>query len=177
MEVKYVLNLADYAEVLTTSGPRTLKQKMFGAVIGGVLIILCLAVLVNAGFRQGVAALIGAVLFPGALVIYRFVIFPLWVRADFCRHPNFSREQILRVDENGLHKTSEVGQSFTKWPAYTCFRETQNLFLLYLGERSIEVVPKGALSSTQLHELRQLLHKKLPENINAEYRDASVSLA
>ncbi len=178
MEVQYACNQADYAEVLSASRPRTLRQKMLGAVISIVLIILSLATLVNLGFRQGIALVIGVILFPGLLLVYKFIVFPLWIRRDFRGHPNFSRTQTLRINEDGLHKESEVGPSETKWLAYTRFRETQNLFVLYLGERSIEAVPKRALSSSQLDELRQLLRKKLPGNDKtSELGSSSVSLA
>jgi YcxB-like protein len=145
---------------------------------GNLARVFVYAALVNFGFRQGVAAVTRAILFSGLLLVYRFVGFPLWLCRDFRRHPNFSRQQTLRVDEDGLYKRSEVGQSETKWFAYTRFRETQNLFVLYLGERQAEVVPKRALSNAQLDELRQLLRKKIPGNVKtSELRSSSVSLA
>jgi hypothetical protein len=178
MEVRYSCNLADYAEVLTTASARTLGRKMFGAVIGIVLIILSLATIVNLGLSQRRAAITGMILFPALMLVYKFVVFPWWVRRDFRGHPNFSRDQTVRIDDDGLHKRSEVGQSETKWSAYTRFGETQNLFLLYLGERSIEAVPKRAFSNEQLEELRQLLRKEVPGNANTVARgSASVSLA
>ncbi len=178
MEVRYSCNRADYAEVLTAAGATTLGRKMFGAVIGIVLIILSLATVVNLGLSQRIAAAIGIILFPALMLVYKFVVFPWWVRRDFRGHPNFSRDQTVRIDEHGLHKGGEVGQSETKWAAYERFGETQNLFLLYLGERSIEAVPKRSFSNEQLEELRQLLRKEVPGNANTVARgSASVSMA
>jgi hypothetical protein len=178
MEVRYVCNLDDYAEVLIARGPRPLRRKLVDAVLSCCLIISCVFVMVNVGPRQGVATVLMVILLPAFWVVHRYVLFPLWMRRDFRRHPNFSREQILRIGEDGLFKKSEIGQSETKWAAYTRFQETQNLFVLYLGERLAEAVPKRALSGGQLHELRHLLREKLPQNSNTSgRRGESVSLA
>ena len=178
MEVQYTCNLADYAEVLQTSGPRTLKQKIFGAAVGIVLITLGVAVMVGLGFRQGVSFLIMVVLLPACWVIRRYVLYPLWVRKDFAKHPNFSRGRTLRVDESGLTWSSEVDRSETTWQAFSRFQETENLFVLYLGERLAEAVPKRALAAAQLDEFRHLLLKKLPQRPNSsDRRSANVSLA
>ena len=74
------------------------------------------------------------ILLPILWVAYRYVVNPLWVTRNFRGHPNFSRKLVIQIDSDGLSKRSAVGQSETKWLAYTKFRETQNLFVLYLGE-------------------------------------------
>lgn len=178
MEVQYTCNLADYVEVLKTSGSRTLKRKTFGAAVGIVLIALGAAVMVGLGFRQGVAFLIMVVLLPAFWLIRRYVLYPLWVRKDFAKHPNFSRVRTLRADESGLTWSSEVDRSETKWQAFTGFKETDNLFVLYLGERLAEAVPKRALAGPQLHEFRHLLFEKLPQKLDSsDRRSANVPLA
>ncbi len=55
MEAQYACTLADYEEVLTTARSKTLKQKIFGAVIMIALLTLGAAVMVGLGFRQSVA--------------------------------------------------------------------------------------------------------------------------
>jgi hypothetical protein len=178
MEVQYACTLADYVEVLTTARSRTLKQKIFGAVIALALLTLGVAAMVGLGFRQGVATLIVVVLLPGFWLIRRYVGFPFWVKRDFAKHPNFSRERTLRVDESSLTWSSEVDRSETKWQAFSRFQETENLFVLYLGERLAEAVPKRALAGAQLDEFRQLLLRKLPQQPNSsDPRSVHASLA
>ena len=178
MEVRYACTLADYAEVLTTTRARTLKQKIFGAVVAAALLTLGVAAMVGLGFRQGVAAMIVAVLLTGFWLIRRYVGFPLWVKKDFAKHPNFSRERTLRVEESGITWSSAVDRSETKWQAFSRFQETENLLVLYLGERLAEAVPKRALSEAQLDEFRRLLLEKLPQRPSySDCRSAHVSLA
>jgi YcxB-like protein len=177
MEVQYACTLADYVEVLTTARSRTLKRKIFSAVITMSLLTLGAAVMVSLGFRQSVAFPIMVVLLAGFWLIRRQVLYPSWVRKDFASHPNFSRERTLRIDESGLNWSSEVDRSETKWQAFSRFQETENLFVLYLGERLAEAVPKRALAGAQLDEFRQLLFKKLPQRPNSSNpRSANVSL-
>lgn len=178
MEAQYACTVADYVEVLNTARSKTLKQKILGAVIAIALLALSATAMVGLGFRQSVAFPIMAVLLATFWFIRRFVLYPSWVRKDFANHPNFSRERILRADEGGLTWSSEVDRSETKWQAFSRFQETENLFVIYLGERSAEAVPKRALSATQLNEFRQLLLKKLPQQSNSsDPRSEHVSLA
>ena len=178
MEVQYVCTLADYAEVLTTARSRTLNQKIFAAVIAILLITLGTAAMVGLGFRQGVADLIIIILLPSLGIISRYVLYPLWVRKDFAKHPNFSRHRILHADESGVISSSEIDRSETKWQAFSRFQETENLFVLYLGERLAQAVPKRAFVGAQLDEFRQLLSTKLPGKSNSsDPRSAHVSLA
>ena len=178
MEVRYVCNLDEYAEVLITQGPRPLRRKLVDAVLSCSLIVSCVFVMVNVGLRQGVATVLMVILLPAFWIVHRYVLFPLLMRRDFRRHPNFSREQIVRIDEYGLFKKNEIGHSKTNWAAYTRFQETRSLFVLFLGERLVEAVPKRALSRGQLDELRHLLRRRLPPTSNTSgRRSASVSLA
>ena len=75
MEVRYSCNLADYAEVLTVAGATTLGRKMFGALIGIILIILSLATVVNLGLSQRIAAALGIILLPALMFVYKSVVF------------------------------------------------------------------------------------------------------
>jgi hypothetical protein len=137
-----------------------------------VVITLGGAVLTNFGFREGIAGLVLPLMAMILLLAFRFFIQPLWIERDFRKHPNFQREQILRID-GGLHQASEAGQSDTKWFAYTSFRETQNLFVLYLGARLMYVVPKRALSDVQLQEFRQLLLSNVSQYGNTSDRGST----
>jgi hypothetical protein len=175
MEVRYQCNLADYKEALSSPRPTPLKRKIFRVVLIWVVIILGVFVMEGLGFRQGPAG-VGVIIFCFLFwLVYRIVLFPLWVSKDFRGHPNFQRAQSVRIDEDGLHKTSEIEQGETMWLAYTDWRETQNLFVLYLGSRLLEVIPKRALSREQLQEFRRLLHEKIPQTANtSSHRSASV---
>jgi len=162
MEVKYKCGLGDYQEAFVTPEAKPLGRKMLVAVLGGVMVILGILVLTVLGLSQSAAAITIMALWILLLSVCRFVVRPLWIGRDFRKHPNFSREQRLVIDEEGVHYESEVGQSDKEWRAYSRYRETTNLFILHLGPRLIEVVPKRAFAGPQVDEFRQLLQQKLP---------------
>jgi hypothetical protein len=173
MQIQYRCNVADYQEVLTTGRPTPLNRKILRVVLWFSLIVMSSAILVNFGFRQGVAGLAVPFLLLVLWLGFRLVIRPLWIKRDFRGHPNFQREQVVQIDDWGLHRTSGVGQSETRWLAYTDYRETQNLFVLYFGRRLMEVIPKRALSAEQLQNLRQLLLDHLHVDANTSYPGGS----
>ena len=86
----------------------------------------------------------------------------LWLKRDFRKHPNLTIPQVLVLGEEGLRGTSEIGEGTSKWAAYTKFRETPSLFVLYMGGRLFRVIPKRALSPQQFEEARALFGSKWP---------------
>jgi len=94
-------------------------------------------------------------------LLLRFVFRPFYLKRDFRRHPNLAREQVLKMDEAGLRVKTDAFQVENSWSSYTKWRETSNFFLLYLGARQFEIVPKRAFSAPQLDEFRELLRRKV----------------
>jgi len=158
MEIHYQCNLSDYDEALNAQ--RSVKTTKIIVIAGFALVFISEVIAVNLGIRQGVATVAIVVLsltFSLGVSIFR----PRWIKKDFQNHPNFPREQTLLIDDSGLHWKTEVANNDTLWTAYTGYRETKNLFLLYLGKRLFQVIPKRALSSNDLDSLRELLREKL----------------
>jgi hypothetical protein len=165
MEIQYQCELRDYEEILAAQRKQSANDKIVRTFIALlVLILAAVSVYVLFGITLAPALLAAwAGLFGLALLVKGIRSF--WIKRDFLRHPNFSRPSSARIDENGLHVEAEVSTSDTKWPAYTKYQETQNLFLLYVGARLIQAIPKRALSGEQVDEFRQLVRMKLkPKN-------------
>ncbi len=175
MELHFQCNLLDYDEALKAQ--RSIKRTKIIVASGFALFFVAEVIAVNLGVRQGIASLF-LIIFFLTLALGISIVRPRWIKKDLQAHPNFQREQTLRIDDDGLHWKSEIEQSDTRWNAYCGYQETQNLILLYLGKRLIQVVPKRALSATELEEFRRsiqtkLSNTKLPELVN---KSASSSL-
>ena len=68
----------------------------------------------------------------------------------------------LQYDENGLISDGPIGYREIKWSQLDRFRETTNLFLLYLTRDAAAIVPKRAFRDPQsLDEFRKVLASKL----------------
>jgi hypothetical protein len=158
MEIQYQCGLQDYLEAQYAHYRRSAAFYVVAACILGFVGILGAYQLLTEGYPQGSPLLAIVVLWA----LLRFVFRPLCFRRDFRKHPNFAIPQTLRVEENGVSHRSDLGQSETKWNAFTKFRETPNLFMIYSGARLFHVVPKRAFERSQLEDFRQLVQHKLP---------------
>jgi hypothetical protein len=161
MNIEYQCNFGDYQEAVLAHGNRSTGRKILYAVGGCFISTFGVFLMVTRGIREGAAFLAVIVFWFCSALVIRLVC-PWWIRRDFHRHPNFSRRQLMRMDTDGLHAESEIGQRETKWIAYTEYRETSNLFILYLGARLFEVIPRRAFGPGEADEFRKLLRQKLP---------------
>lgn len=89
------------------------------------------------------------------------LLFPWRMRRDFRKHPHFALESDLVAVEEGLQYKSDLGEGVSRWGAYTKWHETENLFMLYTGDRLFRVIPKRAFEASQLTGFRELLRSKL----------------
>jgi hypothetical protein len=157
MDIHYACNLQDYIEAQKVALRTTVSYYIM--LVGGGLCLLVGAVVAVVGpFSSALPPLLLAAFWLG----YPFVYIPFKLRRDFRKHPNFARECQVHVDDDGLRSQSDVSTGETKWEAFVKFRETPNLFMLYLGGRMSKVIPKRAFAASQVEEFRELLRRKLP---------------
>jgi hypothetical protein len=157
MDIQYKCNLNDYIEAQKVALRRSVSYYIM-LVAGGLCLLMGAVVAVAGPFSTALPLLLLAVFWLG----YPFVYIPFKLRRDFRKHPNFARECQVHVDDDGLRSQSDVSSGETKWAAFVKFRETPNLFMLYLGGRMFKVIPKRAFSTSEVDEFRELLRRKLP---------------
>ncbi len=158
MEVHYQCGVEDYLEAQYAHHRRSTLFYIISGLIIASSAIAGIYLSVTEGYSQG-SPLLALVVFWALL---RFILRPFYFRRDFRRHPNFGRAQTLHIDESGIEYKSDLGHSETKWEAYSKLRETPNLFMLYLGARLFQVIPKRAFPDQRREELRRLLQEKIP---------------
>ena len=158
MEVNYQCTFSDYREAMDSqvSGPTV----AYFLAIGGVfLLIVGISGIVTQGLSgSAVPEVVGGLflILPLLLRIAR----KFWISQDFRKHPGFGRGARMVVDGEGLKVEDELERRETKWPAITCYRETENLFILHEGPRFLRIFPKRAFSGQDLDDFRQLLCAK-----------------
>jgi len=158
VEVRYQCNLADYSEALKAHYSIYRIYSLIRITIGCALIAIGLYLVYTTGNLGGTAF----ILLGGIWFVLRVLLRPVWIKRDFRKHPDFSRENLLSADQDGLRSSCDVSQFQRSWSAYTKFRETPNLFMLYMGARLFDVIPKRAFVGPQLDEFRELIRQKLP---------------
>ena len=104
-----------------------------------------------------------------AMAICGVALFALftWVyraeaRREFHKQAQLREEVSADFGEQSVAAHSSLGDSTTKWDAYTRFVETEHLFLLYFSPAIYHIVPKRSLPRDGVDEFRNLLCRKLP---------------
>jgi YcxB-like protein len=158
MDVRYQCTLEDYKEAQVAHWTPSKGRRVLRAFLIGLILASGIRLYIASGGTAGVLPLAGLLLW----FLLRFVYRPYYLKRDYRNHPNLAREHSLSIDDSGLQARSEVAEGRRAWTAYTKYRETRNLFVLYLGSRMFEIIPKRAFSAVQLEELRNLVRQHLP---------------
>ena len=79
-------------------------------------------------------------------------------------NPSAQGEIVLTLDDKGMAASYPTGRSELEWRAYTRYKETDQVFLLNTGSRS-SFIPKRAMSSDEVRELRALLNAKIRKQL------------
>jgi YcxB-like protein len=169
MQIEFQCDLRDYEELFSAQRVKPVGRKILIASLSELLIIAVVFTLVSLGLPEG-KSFVFIILCWFALVVTSLVIRRVWIKRDFRGHPNFSQRQVVQADQSGMIVETGVERSEMKWAAYERYQETQTLFLLYLGARSVQAIPKRALSTDQANELRELLRSVLPGNDTSSQR-------
>jgi preprotein translocase subunit YajC len=83
----------------------------------------------------------------------------MWEGQAHLRH-----EKSLDADEAGVAMVDGVSRSEYRWDAFQSVRETPNLFVLYLSDFSMMMVPKRAFDApASIDEFRELLRRQVAD--------------
>lgn len=170
MEIRYQRTFKDYREAVAAARAKlSWRGKVVAAIIFVPVYILLVIGLMSFGVSQGLASFSIAVGLP-LLALFVSYGYRAWLKRDFRRHPIIGLPEAARIDDTGLHIENAVSSGTAKWLGFGKFKETQNLFVLYLGPRMAHVLPKRAFSSEQLEEFRRLVDTNLPRDGNQQKR-------
>ena len=76
-------------------------------------------------------------------------------------NPSAQGEIIFVLNDKGTAATFPTGESRLDWRAYTKYRETETIFLLFFSPYRCMSIPKRVMSPEQIEELRSLLRTRI----------------
>jgi len=159
MRIRIQCNFADYKEGLLTQAGRPWRAYVL-LTAGTFLLLVGGWSATTVGFSNALPLLV-----PGAFAFLVPVLLRVFrqscIERDFRRHPGFAKEGLMIVNDESLRIEEEFERRETKWPAFTKFQETDNLFMLFEGARNVRMFPKRAFSQQELDEFRGLLSSKI----------------
>jgi hypothetical protein len=83
------------------------------------------------------------------------------VRRSLKSSPSAQGEIVFVLDDQGTVATFPTGESRLEWRAYTKYKETGTIFLLFFSPYRYTSIPKRAMSPEQIEELRALLKARV----------------
>ena len=83
------------------------------------------------------------------------------VRRSLRCNPSAQGEIVYLFDDKGSVTTFATGESRLDWGAYTKYRETGALFLLFFSPYRSTSIPKRVMSPEQIKEFRGLLNARI----------------
>ena len=89
------------------------------------------------------------------------------IRRAMRRNPSLVGEVVLVFTDEGTEFTFATGKSQLQWRAYTKYKETRHLFVLYMSSARSTFIPKRVLSPQHLEELRNLLKSRIPSEVTS----------
>jgi hypothetical protein len=82
-------------------------------------------------------------------------------RRAIATNPSVQGEIVWTLDDTGTAATFPTGRSWMEWRAYTKYKETDYVFLLFYTSGRSAVIPKRVMSPEQVQELRSLLRAQI----------------
>jgi hypothetical protein len=82
-------------------------------------------------------------------------------------NPSSQGEILFVLNEEGTEVTFATGKMQLQWRAYTKYKETAHLFLLYMSSARSTFIPKRVMSPHQVEELRGLLEARITSKTNS----------
>jgi YcxB-like protein len=156
MEVRFIPSKEDVMDVLRVASMP--PWGMFTFVLLLALLFVVGIYLVDHDFRTvgyvwlGMSAAVG-------LATYEVPRFQ--ARRAITSNPSAHGEITYSFEEGGVNVVHPTGTSHLGWRAFTRFRETERLFLLYFSSSRYSFLPKRVMSSEQAKELREILGSRI----------------
>ena len=83
------------------------------------------------------------------------------VRRNLRDSPSAHGEIVITLDGEGTVTTFPTGESRLNWGAYTKYKETGSMFLLFVSPNRCMSIPKRAMTPQQIEELRGLVKARI----------------
>jgi hypothetical protein len=83
------------------------------------------------------------------------------VKRSLRSSPSAQGEIVLALDDEGTVATFPTGESRLNWQAYTKYKETGSMFLLFFSPYRYMSIPKRVMTPQQIEDLRALVKARI----------------
>ena len=164
MEISYELTEKDFSEALVAHRNRNAFSRWFRRVFISVAILVAVLVLIGFAVKPSVEAARNLLPFFALVVAWFVVIWalPKWtMRRQFRNQPGAHGPRTVLLDSSGTHWHWNGGSADAEWKNYIRSVEGKNQILFYTSPACFNIVPKRALQTEQLGEIREMLRQNI----------------
>jgi hypothetical protein len=164
MQIDYELTQRDFIDAFTAHRYRSVVRKWLIRLLMSITLILAVVLLIGLIVKPN--AQDAKILMPyfvfAFLWIGAMLVLPRWsVRKQFLKQPGAQGPRTVLIDATGAHWRWNGGSSEIAWKNYIRALEGRSQFLLYTSPACFNIIPKRALSSDGLLELRRILKQNI----------------
>ncbi len=161
MQIVYELTEKDFTEAYSAHRNRKPLTKWLRRIFIWSFVLFAAVVLF--GFLVKPSAQMARNLMPffGLVVMWILVIWflPRWLmRRQFLKQPGAHGQRTVTLGADGVHWRWNGGSSDIEWKNYIRSVEGKNQILFYTSPACFNIIPKRAIATDQLNDLRELLN-------------------
>lgn len=82
-------------------------------------------------------------------------------RIAYRRNAGLFGDIVVNISDEGVHIMTSNSESTVPWSRYQRWLESDKVFLLYMGERTFNIIPKRVIAPEQQETLRVVLQRKI----------------
>jgi hypothetical protein len=162
MQIDYELTLRDFIDAFTAHRYRTVSRKWLTRLFMSITLLLAVLLLIGVLVKPNPQDT--KILMPYFVFVFLWIgamlVLPRWsARRQFLKQPGAHGPRTVLLDATGVHWRWNGGSSDIDWKNYIRAVEGKSQFLLYTSPACFNIIPKRALSSEGLIELRHMLNQ------------------
>jgi hypothetical protein len=164
MEISYELTEKDFSEALVVHRNRNTLSKWSRRILISVVTIGAAIVVVSFLVNPGVPAAKDLLPLLALVVVWIALLYilPRWtMRRQFRKQPGAHGPRKVLLDSSGAHWRWNGGSADVEWKNYIRSVEGRNQILFYTSPACFNIVPKRALETEQLSEVREMLKQNI----------------
>lgn len=161
MEIQYELTKKDFLEAFAAHRDRNPTSKLIRVVLFWGLIAF--AAVMFYSFVQADRAMSALPLLLGAILwlVALGMLQRSFIGRQYTKQPGARGPRTITLDDSGTHWKWSGGSSDVEWKNYTAWVEGKSQILFYTSPAGFEILPKRAMATEQLDELRTLLQQNI----------------
>jgi hypothetical protein len=162
MQIAYELTQEDFTQAYSVHRNRSTLTRWFWRILFWIAGLFAAVIVFGFLLKPSVQAAKALLPFFGLVAMWIIIlrVLPRWtMRRQFLKQPGAHGPRTVLLDASGAHWRWNGGSSDVEWKNYIRSVEGKNQILFYTSPACFNILPKRAIGTEELGELRSLLNQ------------------